>query len=124
MAGNNTDDPRNMEDSPKVHNRKRDQQPVLSSQNRDEEMATEMTVDDTKEDLSEENDEFSFHSATGWIGLVLSILSFFTLPLFFGLSGIIFGIIARSRNAAWLGNAAVTAGVISIVLSFLINFIR
>ena len=79
----------------------------------DEEIATEFNVE---EDTSRHQVEVSH--AYGWVALVLSILSFFMFPIFLGAAGIVVGFMARNRHSEWLGNIAIAAGIISIILSF------
>ena len=55
-------------------------------------------------------------STYGWIGIVLSILSFFVWPLFFGVAGIIFGFVSRNKGADMLGNFAIGIGVVSMLI--------
>lgn len=96
-----------------------DQPVFIPDQTRDEETATEMDVFD--DDLITDPDEHDrienpVSSIPGWIGLALSILSFFMMPIIIGGIAIIVGFIARNRGAEWLGNTAIAIGVISIVV--------
>ncbi len=92
---------------------------------RDEEVASEITMDDRNDDrdFDRDNDDLNInaHSVTGWIGLALSIISFFMFPIVFGIVGIVLGFIARARDAQWLGNTAIAVGVISIILRLFIR---
>lgn len=78
---------------------------------RDEEYAAEFTADDYKEKDSPE-----VISMYGWIGLALSVISFFMWPVVLGLAGIVLGFVSRSKGANTLGNIAITVGVISILI--------
>lgn len=89
---------------------------------RDEEYAAEMMA----EDFSQEKDNTTEQPVTiyGWIALTLSALSFFMMPIVLGAAGIIVGFVSRSRGADTLGNIAIGAGAISILLSvFVLPFI-
>lgn len=81
---------------------------------RDEEYAAEFTPSAPAERSKPET-----ISMYGWIGLALSVLSFFMWPLVFGVAGIILGFVSRSKGANMLGNFAIGAGIISIILSLL-----
>lgn len=85
---------------------------------RDEEFAAEMTADDITNDV--DNDEDQINSAYGWIGVALSVISFFVMPIILGAAGIILGFISRSKDADTLGNIAIIAGAASIVIRFLV----
>ncbi|WP_044476961.1 hypothetical protein [Oceanobacillus massiliensis] len=90
---------------------------------RNEEYAAEMTVDDL-----DRSDEVSGKSDTttmyGWIAIALSVISFFVWPIVLGAAGIIFGFISRSRGADTLGNIAIAAGAISILITlFILPFV-
>lgn len=59
----------------------------------------------------------------GWIGLALSIISFFFIPFLFSVVGIIVGIIARNRRSTILGYSAIIVGALSFIFNlFLIPF--
>lgn len=92
---------------------------------RDEETAAELSaVRDANEHVSEEKDEdfdIEVNNTVGWVAIALSVISFFWLPILFGAAGIITGFIARSRNANVLGNIAIAAGVIAILMSLFIR---
>lgn len=55
----------------------------------------------------------------GIFALILSIASFFFLPILLGAAGIIVGFIARRRGANGFGNWAIGLGIASIVISLL-----
>ena len=85
---------------------------------RDEEYAAEYVSDAP---TTKDNQETV--SMYGWIGVALSIISFFMWPLVFGAAGIILGFVSRSKGADSLGNIAIGAGAISILISlFIIPF--
>lgn len=90
---------------------------------RDEETATELTADDIDAPTKAEDDN-DVRSAVGWIGLALSVLSFFIMPIILGAAGIIMGFIAKNRGANTLGYTAIGAGALSIVIRlFVIPFV-
>ncbi|GEN31087.1 hypothetical protein HNQ35_000710 [Cerasibacillus quisquiliarum] len=72
-------------------------------------------------DIDSNGDDTNANATLGWIAVVLSAISFFWLPILMGASGIIVGIFARTRNAEVLGNIAIIAGAVSIILSLFIN---
>lgn len=81
-----------------------------------EEIATEIT---DKEVIESRNDP-DINNIYGWVGLGLSVISFFIIPLLFAGAGIILGFIARGREAQVLGNTAIITGVISILFRLFI----
>lgn len=56
----------------------------------------------------------------GIVGLALSIISLFVLPILFGATGIVLGFIARRRGATSLGSWAIGIGVVSIIVGMFI----
>lgn len=72
-------------------------------------------------DIDSNGVDTNANATLGWIAVVLSAISFFWLPILMGASGIIVGIFARTRNAEVLGNIAIIAGAVSIILSLFIN---
>jgi ethanolamine utilization microcompartment shell protein EutS len=92
--------------------------------NRDEETAAELTADDYRRSVVVDHDVAEGSSAMGWIALALSIASFFWAPILLGGAGIIVGFIARHRHANTLGNIAIAAGAISILITlFILPFV-
>ncbi|MEN2765970.1 hypothetical protein [Ornithinibacillus xuwenensis] len=92
--------------------------------NRDEETAAELTADDYRRSAAFEGDTEQANTAMGWIALALSIASFFWAPILLGGAGIIVGFIARNRDANTLGNIAIAAGAISILITlFILPFV-
>lgn len=94
----------------------------------DEEFAAEMTADDIDGPVDKEEKETEtgtqVNSAFGWIALSLSIISFFIMPIILGGAGIILGFISKSRGADTLGNTAVIAGAVSILITlFVLPFV-
>ncbi|MBM7597948.1 hypothetical protein JOC34_000305 [Virgibacillus halotolerans] len=88
---------------------------------RNEEFATEITADDYDSRVDRDHDDHSdVNSTYGWIGLALSVVSFFMMPVILGAAGIILGFVSRARGADTLGNIAIAAGVISILVRFLV----
>ncbi|WP_139343326.1 hypothetical protein [Virgibacillus siamensis] len=89
---------------------------------RDEEFAAEMTADDVTNEV--DHDEGDINSVYGWIGVALSVISFFVMPIILGAAGIILGFISRSKDADTLGNIAIIAGAASIVITlFVLPFV-
>ncbi|QKY69473.1 hypothetical protein [Lentibacillus sp. CBA3610] len=91
---------------------------------RDEEFANEMTADDIDEPVDSDEDGTEANSAFGWIALALSIISYFMMPIILGGAGIIVGFISRNRGTETLGNTAIIAGAISILITlFILPFV-
>lgn len=94
--------------------------PIDQQNKRDEEVASEIgTVN--YEDRTNNDVQSQASSITGWIAIALSILSFFMMPIILGGAGIIVGFIARNRDSEWLGNTAIVAGAISILITLFIR---
>ncbi|GGA68486.1 hypothetical protein [Ornithinibacillus halotolerans] len=91
----------------------------------DEETAAELTADDYRRNITlEDDDGAEANTSIGWIALALSIASFFWAPILLGGAGIIVGFIARNRHANTLGNIAIAAGAISILITlFILPFV-
>ncbi|MFD1850261.1 hypothetical protein [Oceanobacillus bengalensis] len=89
---------------------------------RNEEYAAEFTANDYEvRNMADSDGEVN--TMYGWIGLALSIISFFVWPVILGAAGIIMGFVSRSRGADTLGNIAIAAGAISILITlFIIPF--
>ncbi|WP_099158523.1 DUF4190 domain-containing protein [Virgibacillus ndiopensis] len=99
---------------------------IQPSRLNDEETAAEMTADDFDRPVTMEDDDSNTHanSTFGWIALALSIVSFFVWPIVLGGAGIIVGFIAKSRDADTLGNTAIIAGAVSIIITlFILPFV-
>lgn len=115
------DDPTTMEVPPNVDN------PLQAPPNstREEELATEITADDRREvDRSDDDEGIQANNVMGWIALILSIASYFMMPVILGGAGIILGFIARNRGASTLGNTAIVAGIVSILITlFILPFV-
>lgn len=89
---------------------------------RDEETAAEITADDFRTtDIEDDDDTHVGGAAVGWIALALSVISFFWLPIILGAAGIIVGFVARGRDANTLGNIAIAAGAISVLLALFVR---
>lgn len=89
-----------------------------NQRSRDEEYAAELSTG--APDVRNDRDVISMY---GWVGIALSIISFFMWPLVFGIAGIVLGFVSRSKGADMLGNIAIAAGAISIIISlFMIPF--
>ncbi|MDL4841528.1 DUF4190 domain-containing protein [Aquibacillus rhizosphaerae] len=91
---------------------------------RDEEIAQELTANEFNRPIKSAEKETEMKSEVktgfGWLALVLAALSFFVMPIVLGAAGIIFGFIAKGRGADTLGNTAIIAGAISIVITLFI----
>ncbi|MFD2630844.1 hypothetical protein [Oceanobacillus kapialis] len=96
---------------------------------RDEEYAAELTADEYNASLREDANvtsdmESDVNYTYGWIGIALSVISFFMWPVIMGAAGIIFGFVSRSKGADTLGNIAIAAGTISIAITlFILPFV-
>lgn len=86
----------------------------------EEEIATEISNVDYEERTNNDVDSQA-SSIPGWIAIALSILSFFMMPIILGGAGIIVGFIARNRDSEWLGNTAIVAGAISILIALFVR---
>lgn len=88
--------------------------------NIDEEFASEIVNDDDVPvepyTAEEEINDPDIKNVYGWIGLALSVISFFIIPALFAAVGIILGFVARRGEARILGNAAIIVGVVSILV--------
>lgn len=93
---------------------------VETNSTRDEEFAAEITADDVNTSGDMEKDDGDVISAYGWIGIALSVISFFVMPIILGGAGIILGFVSRSKGADSLGNTAIAAGAISIVITLFV----
>jgi len=97
--------------------------PSLQPGTDDVEFAQEAAVDPNtvrepiKSNEKESDKTTEVPTGMGWLAVVLSIVSFFVMPVILGAAGIIVGFIAKRRGADTLGNTAVIAGAISIVLT-------
>ncbi|WP_077703532.1 hypothetical protein [Virgibacillus dokdonensis] len=91
---------------------------------RDEEFAAEMTADDADDTDTEIAGDMDENTTFGWVGIALSIISFFIWPIIFGVAGIVLGFMSRSRGADALGNIAIAAGAVSILITlFILPFV-
>ena len=89
-----------------------------------EEFSAELMAEDYEELEREDTHNEQPVTMYGWRGVILSVLSFFAMPLILGAAGIILGFVSRSRGANTLGNIAIIAGAASILFSvFLWPFI-
>jgi hypothetical protein len=88
-----------------------------------EEFSAELMVEE-EDELERKDSHHEPVTVYGWIGIILSVLSFFAMPLILGAAGIILGFISRNRGANTLGNIAIIAGAVSVLFSvFLWPFI-
>ncbi|MDT3764429.1 DUF4190 domain-containing protein [Priestia filamentosa] len=56
----------------------------------------------------------------GRLGLILSVLSFFFLPVIFSIAGIVLGFIARRKGARSVGTWAIGVGIVSLLIAMFI----
>ncbi|AKO94163.1 hypothetical protein BEH_19950 [Priestia filamentosa] len=56
----------------------------------------------------------------GRLGLILSVLSFFFLPVIFSIAGIVLGFIARRKGARSVGTWAIGFGIVSLLIAMFI----
>ncbi|MFC4558831.1 hypothetical protein ACFO3D_11505 [Virgibacillus kekensis] len=106
-------------------------QPVIdgTGDGRDEEFAAEMTADEAvdgplERERNSEESGTQVNSAFGWIALSLSVISFFVWPIILGGAGIILGFVSKRRGSDTLGNVAIAAGAISILITlFILPFV-
>ena len=90
---------------------------------RDEEVSSEITADDHQQPTEPEKD-VQINHVIGWIAFILSIASYFFIPIILGGAGIILGFLARNRGSLILGNTAIVAGIVSIIIRlFVIPFV-
>jgi hypothetical protein len=83
----------------------------------DEEYATELAEPSI---VSAKSDTGIVSRAWGWSALVVSILSLFVSPVFFGPAGVILGIIAFFRGNRSLGGWSMAISLVSIFTSFIL----
>ena len=89
----------------------------ISNNNFKEETSAELMDEEANWNTrDDDNDHFATGSMMGWIGIALSVLSFFMIPILFAGAGIILGIIARMREANTLGYTAIAVGVVSLIV--------
>ncbi|WP_134704288.1 DUF4190 domain-containing protein [Ammoniphilus sp. YIM 78166] len=81
----------------------------------EEETASELTPNFDAPEREEIQEFTGSGTAFGIIGLVLSLLSLFTLPFVLSLIGIAAGFMANRRGARGLGKWAIGVGIISMV---------
>lgn len=82
----------------------------------DEELGAETAIDHRNLAMDHDDENRAVGGAgMGWLALVLSIVSFFVLPVIMGAAGIIVGIIARRQGARALGTWAIGLGIVAIV---------
>jgi hypothetical protein len=72
------------------------------------------------QDTERENLREAGGSGIGYVGLALSILSLFVMPILLGAAGIVLGFIARSRGAVGLGAWAIGIGAVSLIIGVFI----
>ncbi|MFC4022777.1 hypothetical protein ACFOUV_02960 [Oceanobacillus longus] len=91
---------------------------------RNEEYAAEITADDYEQKREEGIGTDDGVMMYGWIAIALSAISFFMWPIVLGAAGIIVGFVSRSKGADTLGNIAIAAGAISILITmFILPFV-
>lgn len=84
------------------------------------EIAAPVVVYNRRRGLNEERERAAGGTGIGTVGLALSILSLFVLPILFGAAGIVLGFIARRRGAESLGSWAIGLGAVSIIIGMFI----
>ncbi|GGM31421.1 hypothetical protein GCM10011351_16960 [Paraliobacillus quinghaiensis] len=86
------------------------------------EFAQELTANEFSQADVNESDtaEVDVKSGFGWFAVVLSIVSFFMMPVILSGAGIVLGFVAKSRGANTLGNTAIIAGAISMIITLFI----
>jgi hypothetical protein len=87
----------------------RDHDRNLFRDNADEEYAAEVAPSTFRKE-KREVEPTTAGAVIGWIALALSILSFFTYPVFFGIASVVLGIYAISRDAKTTGWIAIILG--------------
>lgn len=106
--------------SPPEHMGHRNEVEIEPDSSRNEEYAAELTADDYESVDSDHGATNDVNSTYGWVGIALSVVSFFMMPVILGAAGIILGFVSRSRGADTLGNIAIAAGAISILVRFFV----
>ncbi|MEK4222995.1 DUF4190 domain-containing protein [Bacillus sp. FSL W8-0116] len=76
--------------------------------------------DHTVRERERDGDEENSGSYIGIAALVLSIISLFTMPILFGVAGIIVGFMARRRGAESLGIWAIGIGAVAVVMGLFV----
>ena len=120
-ANSNTQD---VSQPPKLNDNYDSPGTLASYSSRDEETAAELSAQDVnKTNTTEEDSGFDMqtNSVIGWAAVALSVISFFWLPILFGAAGIITGFMARNRHATTLGNIAIAAGAVAIIVSLFVT---
>ncbi|QDP40624.1 DUF4190 domain-containing protein [Radiobacillus deserti] len=127
-------DPETMEEEPNVLNAgQQGSQPIIQDEElwsldepykQDVEFAQEMTANDFNRPIHSDEQMTNMRSKVrtgiGWTALVLTILSFFTMPILFAAVGIILGFVSKGRGADTLGNTSIIIGAVSIVITMFI----
>jgi hypothetical protein len=72
------------------------------------------------QDRERENLKAAGGTGIGYVGLALSILSLFVMPILLGAAGIVLGFIARSRGATGIGAWAIGIGAVSLIIGIFI----
>lgn len=95
--------------------------------NIDEEFAQDIALDASslrhepiESDERETDMQDNVQTGWGWTAVVLSVLSFFMMPVILGAAGVIIGFVAKRRGADTLGNTAIIAGAVAIILQLFI----
>src|SRR5699024_5860872 len=84
----------------------------------DIEFSAEFLADD--EQIDEDNTDDFMSQSFGWLAVVLAILAFFTMPVLFGIAGIVLGFISRNRGFVWLGNTAIVLSALALIIQLII----
>lgn len=92
-----------------------------SQESYDEEIASELTTEETHWQQREEEHDDTQGKGVGTMALVLSITSLFFVPLLLGPAGVICGFIAMRKGARALGIWAMAVGVISVASTLIFS---
>lgn len=118
MQRKNVDEPNTMDDTNEMNlldNEQEIDDDVQMRQSYLEETSAEFS-----HPIQEDENINEVQQVYGWVGLALSIISFFFIPLLFSISGIIVGVIARNRRSVILGYSAIIIGIISLLVQLFV----
>lgn len=92
-----------------------------NNNNQLEETAAEIAAPVTlARDTTGQDEKVAAGTGIGVAAIVLSIISLFVMPVFFGAVGIVLGFIARARGSTGLGSWAIGIGIVSVVMAMFI----
>ncbi|RKL68706.1 hypothetical protein CR203_01240 [Salipaludibacillus neizhouensis] len=75
-------------------------------------------AEEGKEEVTNEEDTKAAGKGVGALGIALSIVSLFFLPVIFSIAGIIFGAISAKKDHPGIGYTAIGIGAFSLIMSF------